>query len=64
MLLAPALGWGQPAPATPSAANGFAVLSEDPGAWPQILGAVGFRPGVAGTAGIFVGRAGTPATTV
>lgn len=39
---------------------GFSVLAEDQGAWPQILGAVGFRQG-GNAVGLFVARAGTPA---
>ncbi len=40
----------------------FAVLSEDAGAWPEILSSVGFQPQPAGLARIFVARAGTPAS--
>lgn len=41
----------------------FGVVGKDPGPWPQILGSVGFQPGAAGNAGVFVVRAGEPART-
>jgi hypothetical protein len=39
----------------------FAILADQPGAWPQILSCVGFRPAAAAQAGIFVVRANAPA---
>ena len=48
--------------ATPQVVPGFAVLSEDPGAWPHILTSVGFQPRASGSAGIFVARPGTAAS--
>src|SRR5690242_10613919 len=41
----------------------FTIPSAKPGAWPEILGAVGFRPATAGQVGIFVLRADTPGST-
>ncbi len=43
--------------------SGYAVLSDDVGAWPQILQSVGFQPVAAGQASIFVIRPGTAAST-
>lgn len=40
----------------------FAVLSEDAGAWPEILSAIGLESRPAGSAHIFVARAGSPAS--
>jgi len=40
----------------------FAVLSDDPGAWPQILSSIGLQSQPAGTAQVFVVRAGAPAS--
>src|SRR5579871_4080014 len=40
----------------------FAVLSEDPGAWPQILSSIGMQPQPAHAAHVFVVRAGAPAS--
>lgn len=40
----------------------FSVLSEDAGAWPEILQSVGFERQPAGLAHIFVARAGAPAS--
>ena len=41
----------------------FSVLSEDAGAWPQILSSVGFQRQPAGLSRIFVARAGANAST-
>ena len=38
----------------------FSVLSDDPGAWPEILSSVGFRKQAAGISHVFVARAGAP----
>lgn len=40
----------------------FAVLSQDAGAWPDILSSIGLQRQPAGLAHIFVARAGTPAS--
>ena len=40
----------------------FAVLSNEPGAWPRILSSIGFESQPAGTAHVFVARAGSPAS--
>ena len=40
----------------------FAVLSDDAGAWPDILSSVGFQRQPAGLAHIFVARTGSPAS--
>ena len=40
----------------------FSVLSEDAGAWPEILGSIGFQRQPAGVARIFVTRAGASAS--
>lgn len=40
----------------------FAVLSEEPGAWPQILSSIGLQPQPAGLARIFVVRSGAAAS--
>lgn len=40
----------------------FAVLSDDPGAWPRILGSVGFLPSAPNGANVFVLRTGAPAS--
>ena len=47
---------------TGASASGFRVLSEDPGAWPQVLSSVGFQAQPSGPAQIFVLRAGAPAS--
>jgi hypothetical protein len=41
----------------------FCVLSEDAGAWPDILSSIGLKQLPAATARIFVARAGAPAST-
>jgi hypothetical protein len=41
----------------------FSVLSDDPGAWPEILSSVGFQRQPAGVAHIFVARPGAAAST-
>ena len=41
----------------------FSVLSEDAGAWPEILSSIGLQRQAAATAGIFVARSGAPAST-
>ena len=40
----------------------FSVLSDDPGAWPEILSSVGLQRQPAGLARIFVARTGAPAS--
>jgi hypothetical protein len=40
----------------------FSVLSDDPGAWPEILSSVGFQRQPAGLSHIFVARPGAPAS--
>jgi len=40
----------------------FSVLSEDPGAWPDILSSIGLQPKPAGLAHVFVARSGAPAS--
>ncbi|HLK46631.1 MAG TPA: hypothetical protein VKT49_00775 [Bryobacteraceae bacterium] len=40
----------------------FAVLSDDPGAWPPILSSIGLQPQPAGRARVFVARAGAAAS--
>src|SRR5579872_741745 len=40
----------------------FAVLSDQAGAWPQILGSIGLQSQPAGSAHVFVARAGAPAS--
>jgi hypothetical protein len=40
----------------------YSVLSEDAGAWPEILGSIGLQRQPAGLARIFVARTGTPAS--
>jgi len=40
----------------------FSVLSDDPGAWPEILSSVGLQRQPAGLARIFVARSGAPAS--
>ena len=41
----------------------FSVLSEDAGAWPEILSSIGLQRQSAATARIFVARSGAPAST-
>ena len=56
--------WPQPPTPDPrplTSASGFAILSEDQGAWPHILSSIGFRPQPAGLAGVFVARQDAPA---
>jgi hypothetical protein len=40
----------------------FSVLSENPGAWPEILSSIGFEARPPGVAKVFVTRAGAPAS--
>src|SRR5215831_17601484 len=40
----------------------FSVLSEDAGAWPEILSSIGLQRRPAGLAHIFVARSGAPAS--
>ena len=40
----------------------FSVLSDDAGAWPEILASVGLQRQPAGLARIFVARSGAPAS--
>src|SRR5262249_19862921 len=40
----------------------FSVLSDDPGAWPEILSSVGFHRQAAGLAHVFVARPGAAAS--
>src|SRR5436190_21142650 len=40
----------------------FSVLSEDAGAWPEILSSIGLQRQPAGVSRIFVARAGAPAS--
>jgi len=46
-----------------SLTTSFAVLSDDPGPWPQILSSIGFLPQSAGAADIVVLRPGAPAAS-
>jgi hypothetical protein len=46
-----------------AATTSFHIPSTDAGAWPEILGSVGFQPAPVAQAGIFVLRPGTPAST-
>ena len=63
LLLAPGAFPAAPAPATPAAALPyFSVLSDDPGAWPEILSSIGLQPQPAGLAHIFVARTGASAS--
>src|ERR1041385_4552816 len=61
--LLPVLLWSAPVarPAVPSLPY-FAVLSDDVGAWPEVLSSVGFQRQPAGLAHVFVARAGAPAS--
>ena len=65
LLLFPALlSSGTVSPSGPAAPPaGFAVLSDDPGPWPQILSSVGFHPQSASAADIVVLRPGSPAAS-
>jgi hypothetical protein len=41
----------------------FSVLSDDPGAWPEILSSIGFQAKPAGLAHVFVARSGAPGSS-
>ena len=62
MALAAAAALALACPARASALPYFAVLSEDAGAWPDILAAVGFQRQPAALAHVFVARTGAPAS--
>jgi len=48
-----------PPPSPAALTTGFAVLAADPGAWPQILSSIGFRPQPEASAGILILRPGS-----
>jgi len=63
LLLTPGAFPAAPAAVAPAAALPyFSVLSDDPGAWPEILSSIGLQPQPAGLAHIFVARTGASAS--
>ena len=52
-----------PFPSPAAALPYFSVLSDDPGAWPEILSSIGLQPQPAGLSHIFVARTGSAASS-